>query len=53
MKITSIDLIAIESILGESFCPVFTRIHTNEGISGIGQDLSDFAMSHATVYTIS
>ena len=37
MKITSIDLIAIESILGESFCPVVTRIHTDEGISGIGE----------------
>ena len=37
MKITSIDLIAIESILGESFCPAFARIHTDESIAGMGE----------------
>ena len=37
MKITSIDIIIIESILGESFCPIITRVHTDEGIDGIGE----------------
>lgn len=37
MKITSIDIIIIDSILGESFCPIITRIRTDEGIDGIGE----------------
>ncbi len=37
MKVTGIDLIITDSVLGESFHPVFTRIHTDEGIDGIGE----------------
>lgn len=37
MKITSIDIIAIDSFFGESFRPIITRIHTDEGIYGIGE----------------
>lgn len=37
MKITSIDIIIIESILGESFCPIITKVYTDEGIVGIGE----------------
>ncbi len=37
MKIKSIDIIIIESVLGEAFCPIYTRIHTDEGIYGIGE----------------
>ena len=37
MKITSIDLIVIDSFLGESFRPVITRINTDEGLYGLGE----------------
>lgn len=37
MKITNIDIIIIESILGESFCPIITKVYTDEGIVGIGE----------------
>lgn len=37
MKITAIDLIQVERIPENAQIPVFTRIHTDEGISGTGE----------------